>query len=102
MALGPGDKEQAEIPDEIDPRWAALLQLRGDDDDSNSWRRVKGNGTASKTKSQQRPAQSPPLHDAIGVPSWWRAPIAAPDDAASRCPTCGYYKGRQIIDVDAE
>ncbi|MCB0070808.1 MAG: DUF177 domain-containing protein [Caldilineaceae bacterium] len=36
LALGPGDKEQAEIPDEIDPRWAALLQLRGDDDDSNS------------------------------------------------------------------
>ncbi|MEZ4559861.1 MAG: hypothetical protein R2854_26045 [Caldilineaceae bacterium] len=102
MALGPGDKEQAEIPDEIDPRWAALLQLRGDDDDSNS-EESKRNGTASKTKSQQRPAQSPPLprchrrFQAGGV-----LQLPRPDDAASRCPTCGYYKGRQIIDVDAE
>ncbi|MCB0070809.1 MAG: 50S ribosomal protein L32 [Caldilineaceae bacterium] len=42
-------------------------------------------------------------HDAIGAPklvacSNCRAPMMP----HRVCPTCGYYKGRQIIDVDAE
>ncbi|MEZ4719843.1 MAG: 50S ribosomal protein L32 [Caldilineaceae bacterium] len=64
----------------------------------------KRNGTASKTKSQQRPAQSPPrprCHRRAQAGCVLQLP-RSPMMPHRVCPTCGYYKGRQIIDVDAE
>lgn len=36
LVRGPGDAEETDTTEEIDPRWAALLQLRGDEEDSSS------------------------------------------------------------------